>query len=82
MLVIRKKDERFPAGSTKATKAMTAKLNDDLIDLFGSLFWKYSDNKAAAIVPALHKFNNILRYPWDLGHTQARNVYDFLKVRC
>ena len=82
LLVMRNKNEAFPADTTDATKAMVLKHEDEFANVHGTLHRKLTEGNTAAYVPVSQRVDTILRYHRDLGHTRARNLYEFLKVRC
>lgn len=60
---------------------MVIKHKEEFVNLFGTLIRKLANNKIPAYVPILQQFNTFRLYKQDLGHTRARNIYEFLKVR-
>lgn len=59
---------------------MVLKNEDEFFYLFGTLHQKLSNNTIVAIIHVFNQVGIILRYHGDLRHTQAWNLYEFLKV--
>lgn len=81
-IVMQNKDEGFPADTTKATNAMVLKNKYYFINLIDTLHCKLADNSTAIYIPILKQVGTIICYHTDLCHTQAFNLYKFLKVNC
>ena len=81
MLIMRNKNKEFPEGTKKIAQSMVIKNKHLFANVHGVLHRKMTDGTSVSYVPVSQRVDTVLRYHWDLGHTRAHNLFEFLKLK-
>ena len=74
-------DQELPANTSPKTRDMVIQNRHLFVNKNGVILRRLDDGNLAPYVPVSQRFDTIRRYHRELGHTKARNLTEFLRLK-